>query len=77
VAPERCGDELQQGDDVLGTGLRAWRFAVEEEIEEFETERVSLGIESVAENRRLVSATIRNLDGDAHLSLSPFLPFSS
>ena len=44
VFPE-CGvDKLQEGDDVEGSELGAWRFAEEEEVEEFETYWVALSI---------------------------------
>lgn len=33
--PKDSGDELEQGDNVEGTGLGARGFAVEEEVKEF------------------------------------------
>ena len=42
--PEYGGDELKQGYDVQWTGLRARGFAVEEEVEEFETDWMTLSI---------------------------------
>lgn len=47
MTPENGGYELEEGDDVKGTGLCAWRFAVEEEIEEFEADGVALDVQSV------------------------------
>lgn len=38
---------MEEGDDVAGTELRAGRFAVQEEVEEFEADGVALEIESV------------------------------
>lgn len=42
--PENSGDELEEGDNVEGTGLGARGFAVEEEIEEFEAYGVTLDV---------------------------------
>lgn len=42
--PESCVDELQQCDDVKGAELGAGCFAEEEEIQEFETYWVALGV---------------------------------
>jgi hypothetical protein len=42
--PEYGGNELEESDYVEWTGLCAGRLAVEEEVEEFETDRVSLSI---------------------------------
>lgn len=42
VSPERRRDELQQGDDVERAQLGARRLAVQEEIEQFEPDRVAL-----------------------------------
>jgi len=46
MAPEHCGDELQERNDVEGSKRSACWFAVEEEIEQFETDRVALIVES-------------------------------
>ena len=42
--PEDGGDELEEGDDVEGTGLGARGFAVEEEVEELEANGVALDV---------------------------------
>ena len=42
--PNDGGDELEEGDYVEGTGLGARGLAVEEEVEEFETDRVALSV---------------------------------
>lgn len=44
MPPEDCSDELEEGDDVEGSGLRARGLAVEEEVEEFEAYGVALNI---------------------------------
>jgi hypothetical protein len=44
VPPEDCGDELEQGDDVEGSGLRAGGLAVEEEVEQLEAYGMALDI---------------------------------
>jgi hypothetical protein len=42
VLPEDGGDELQEGDNVEGSVLRACGFAIKEKIEELEAYRVTL-----------------------------------
>lgn len=42
MPPEDGGYELEEGDYVEGAGLGSGRFAVEEEVEEFEADRVTL-----------------------------------
>ncbi len=44
MSPEDGSDELEEGDDVEGTGLCPWGFAVEEEIEKLQAYRVTLDI---------------------------------
>jgi len=44
VFPEDCGNELQERDNVEGAELRAWLFAVEEEVEELEADGMALGV---------------------------------
>lgn len=52
MAPERGGDELEEGEDAggaRGQGGRGGGGAVEEEVEEAEAERVALGGEAAWE----------------------------
>lgn len=44
VEPERCGDELEEGDDVQRASLSARGFAVEEQVEEFEAYWMTLNV---------------------------------
>lgn len=44
VLPDDVGDELEQGDDVQWTGLCAWGLAVEQEVEELETDGMALSV---------------------------------
>lgn len=44
MPPEGCGDELQEGDDVQRSGLRAGGLAVEEEVEKLKADGVALNI---------------------------------
>jgi hypothetical protein len=44
VSPEDCGDELEEGDDIKGSCLRARRLAVEEQVEELETYGMALEV---------------------------------
>lgn len=46
MAPKDSGDELQEGDDVERADLGARGFAVEEEVEELEADRVALDVQS-------------------------------
>lgn len=49
MLPKCCGYELQKGDDVEGSELGAWGFAVEKEVEEFEADRMTLIVQSIAQ----------------------------
>ena len=42
--PKDGGDELEKGDYVEGAGLGTRGLAVEEEVEEFETDRMALSV---------------------------------
>lgn len=44
MAPEGCGDELEEGDDMERAEGGAGRFAIEEEVEEAEAYWVALNI---------------------------------
>lgn len=44
MSPENGGYELQEGDDVEGSGLGSGGLAVEEEVEEFEAYWVALNV---------------------------------
>lgn len=46
MPPENGGYELEESDDVEGSGLGSWWFAVEEEIKEFKTYGMTLDIQS-------------------------------
>lgn len=44
MTPENGGYELEEGDDIKGSGLCTWWLAVEQEIEEFEADGMTLDI---------------------------------
>lgn len=46
MCPELDLDEVEEGDDVAWAELRAWGFAEEEEVEEFDADGVTLEIEA-------------------------------
>lgn len=73
MAPEDCGDELQEGDDVKGADLGARGLTVEEEVEKLEADGVALDVKPLGTSLLALQIILNNWVQYGKLCIRPYL----